>query len=121
RQLTAAAAATSRRWRRTPSTGTLSTIGTVRSVRTFSARRGLLVEPLVEPVDVAIASVGIRDRRNRHDDVVPDLRDERRGFGREAVAELHQHLRRAGLAAVQAAHEVVLRLRGRDQLLDLIL
>ena len=81
----------------------------------------LLIQSLVEPVHVAIASVGIGDRRDRDDDVVANLLDERRRLGREAVGQLHQHFGRAGLAAVQAAHEVIVRLRRRDELLDLVL
>ena len=73
----------------------------------------------VEPVDVAVASVGIGHRRDRDEDVVADLLDERRGLGREPVGQLHQHFGRPGLAAVEPAHQVVLRPGRGDQLPDL--
>src|SRR5262249_29960518 len=83
-------------------------------------RRVLLLQALVIPVDVAIAAVGIGDRRDRDDHVAPNLGDERRRLGDEPVRQLHQHLGRAGLTAVQAAHEVVVRLGGGDELPDLL-
>ena len=84
-----------------------------------AGRRQAELTIAVEPVDVAIAPVGIGDRRDRHVDVVANLPDERRRLGREPVGQLHQHLRRPGLAAVQSAHQVILRLGRRDQLPDL--
>ena len=41
---------------------------------------------------------------------------ERRVLDRQPVGQLHQHLGRAGLAAVQAAHQVIDRLGLRDDL-----
>ena len=73
----------------------------------------------VEPVDVAVASVGIGHRCDRDEDVVADLLDERRRLGREPVGQLHQHFGRPGLAAVEPAHQVVLRPGRGDQLTDL--
>jgi len=74
----------------------------------------------IKPVDVAVASIRLGRRRYGHDHVVADLRDERRGFRREAIDQLHQHLGRARFTAVQSAHQVVLRLGGRDELFDLL-
>ena len=73
----------------------------------------------VEPVDVAVASVGIGHRCDRDEDVVANLLDERRRLGREPVGQLHQHFGRPGLAAVEPAHQVVLRPGRGDQLTDL--
>ena len=84
-----------------------------------AAGGGLLFLRSIEPVDVTVAAVGIGLRRHRHDDVLADLLDERRGFGGQAVHQFHQHLGWPGLAAVQAAHEVIVRLRRRDELGDL--
>ena len=72
----------------------------------------------VEPVDVAVTPIGVGDRRDRHVDVVANLPDERGCLGREPVGQLHQHFRRPGLAAVQPAHQVILRPGRRDQLTD---
>ncbi len=73
----------------------------------------------IEPVDVAIAPVRVGDRRDRHVHVVANLRNDRRRFCREPVHQLHQHLGGARFAAVQPAHQVVVRLRRRDELLRL--
>ena len=73
----------------------------------------------VEPVEVPIAAVGIGLRRHGHDDVLANLLDERRGLRRQAVDQLHQHLGGTGLAAVQPAHEVIVRPGRRDELGDL--
>ncbi len=72
----------------------------------------------VEPVDVAVAPVRVGDRGDRDVNVVANLPDERRRLGREPVGQLHQHFRRASLAAVQPAHQVILRFGGRNQLSD---
>ncbi len=73
----------------------------------------------VVPVDVPVAAVRLGDRRERDDHVVADLLQQRRLFGGEPVGQLHQHLGRAGLSAVQASHQVVDRLGGRDDLVRL--
>ena len=83
--------------------------------------RGGKLEPLIKPVHIAVAAVGIGDRGDRHVHVVADLRDDRRRLGRQAIHELHQHLRRAGLTAVQAAHQMVVRLGLGDQLANCVL
>ena len=69
------------------------------------------VETAEEPVDVAIAAVGIGRRRHRYVQLFTDLADQRRCFGHQPIRQFHQHFRRTGFAAVQAAHEVVVRLR----------
>ncbi len=74
---------------------------------------------MIEPVHVPIASVRLGGRRDRNDDVVPDLRDERRRLRRQAVGELHQHFGRARLAAVETAHEVIVRLGVRNEVVHL--
>ena len=61
----------------------------------------------VVPVDVAVPSVRIRGRNQRHDEVLADAVVERPLLDREPVSQLHQHLGRARLAAVQAGHQHV--------------
>ena len=70
---------------------------------------------VVVRVDDLVAAVGLDDRRDDRDDVVADALDERRLLDDEAVRELHQHLRAAGLGRVHAARDPVDRLRGLDQ------
>ncbi len=70
----------------------------------------------VVPVDVAVAAVGLGGGRDGDDHVVANLLDQRRVFGRQAIGQLHQHFRRAGFGAVQAAHQVIDRLGFRDDL-----
>ena len=92
-----------------------------RAAAPAAARRriGREVEAAIEPIDVAIAPVRLGGGRDRHDDVVPDLIDQRRRLSHEAIGELHQHFRRTRFAAVQAAHQVIVRLRILDELLHL--
>ena len=80
----------------------------------------LQLEIAVEPVHVAIASVRIGDRRDRDVHVVADLVDEGRRLGRQPVGELHQHLGGTGFTAVESPHQVVVWLRRRDELTDLL-
>ncbi len=75
---------------------------------------GFVDAVLVVPVDVAIASVRIGDRRDRHDHVVADVADDGRILCRDPVCQLHEHFRRPDFAAVQAARQVIERLRFRD-------
>ena len=75
----------------------------------------------VVPVHVAVAAVGVGHRRERDDHVVADLAEERRLVGGQPVGQLHEHLRRAGLGAVEAGHDVVDRLGLGDHLLRLLL
>ena len=72
----------------------------------------------VKPVDVPVPAVGVRGRRDRDVEIVPDLRYDRRGLCRQPVDQLHQHLRRAGLAAVEAAHQVIVWFGRPDQRRD---
>ena len=74
-----------------------------------AVRRGRL-EAAIEPIDVAIAAVRLGRWRDRDVHVVADLGDHRRRLRHQAIRELHQHLGRARLAAVQAAHEMIVRL-----------
>ena len=94
----------------------LAPVGHARAGR---AALGLVDAVLVVPVDVAIAAVWIGDRRDRHDDVVADLLDQRRVLDRDAKRQLHQHLRRPDLAAVEAARQVIDRLGPGDDVLRL--
>ena len=85
------------------------------------ARAGRLAFALVDavlvvPVDVAVAAIRVGNRGDRDDDVVADLVDDRRVFRDEPIGELHQHLGRPDLAAVQSARQVVERLRPGDHL-----
>ena len=68
----------------------------------------------VVPVDVAVAAVRLGGRNQGHDQLVADPVEERSFLDGEPIGELHQHLRRAGLAAVQAGHEEIDRLGFRD-------
>ncbi len=70
--------------------------------------------PVVE-VDHAVAAVDLDDRRDQRDHVRADLADVRRVVDREAIGELHQRGRRAGLGRVDRAGDVVDRRRLRDQ------
>jgi hypothetical protein len=77
---------------------------------------GLVDAVLVVPVHVPVAPVRIGDRRDRDDDLVANLLHERRIFDRHPIRQLHQHLGWTDLAAVQAARQVVDRLRFGDDL-----
>ena len=76
---------------------------------------------LAVPVDVAIATVGVAGGREADDDAIADLADERCLARHQAVRQFHQHLRRPGLRAVQARHQVVHRRSDRDQPLRFVL
>ena len=48
-------------------------------------------------IELAIASIDFDDGRDEHDGVVADLADKRRLLDSEAIRQLHQHFRAAGL------------------------
>ena len=77
------------------------------------------VEPAEEPIHVAIAAIRVGGRRHRDIELLADLTDQRRGLGDQTIRQFHQHFRRTGFTAVQAAHEVVMRLRIGQHRLDL--
>ena len=81
----------------------------------------LALEVPVEPVDHAVAAVGLRHGVDEDDHAVADLADVGRFRDGQPVRELHQHLGRARLPRVQAAVEHVEGLHARDELLGLAL
>ena len=69
----------------------------------------------VPPIDVdhPIAAVHFDDRRHERDQLVADLLDVRTLVNREAIDQLHQRGRRAGLRRMNRARDVVNRRRSR--------
>ena len=88
----------------------------VRHARACRPRLGLVDAVPVVPVDIAVASIRIGDRRDRHDDALADLIDDRRILGGEPIGQFHQHLRRSHLAAVETADQVIDRFRAGNDL-----
>ena len=73
----------------------------------------------VVPVDVAVAPVGLGGGNQGDDEVVADPVEEGAFLDREPVGQLHQHLGRTRLAAVQAGHQEIDGLGSRDDRLCL--
>ena len=79
---------------------------------------GLLA--VVVGVDDLLAAIDLDDRGDEGDDVLADVLDEGSLLHRQAVGELDQHLRPAGLRRVDAAGDPVDRLGGLDDRLGLL-